>query len=171
MANEYVDLIRPRDLVRLNGSPVTSNDLEVSGSGAGVRLLKSDAAGFSFVTVIPGSLTVGTGVTLSLGVTDDGADAADLGKVVRLGVTVKKLASGSDSLAIGTGAGTEQTVDVMLDATSGEITLGALAIANANLDSAGAGDTALVRVRRIGTHANDTCQGTALLTHVAIKNT
>jgi hypothetical protein len=170
MANEFVAVLRPKDFLPLNGSLGDSN-VGIRGSNAGLRLLKSDAQGFTTVGVINAEHTVSTGVTLSLGVVDDGTDADDLGKVVRLGVTVKKLVSGSDTLDIATNAGTEQTVDVTLDATAGEIVLGSLAIANANLDSTGAGDTFMMRVRRVGSASQDTCRGTALLTHVYVRNT
>lgn len=171
MANEFIAVLRPRDFTRLNGGPLASNDVAQRASLAGLRLLKSDASGFAAVAVLNAEHTYGTGITLSIGVLDDGADSNDLGKVVRLGVTVKKLATGADTLDIATSAATEQTVDVTLDSNSGEIVLAALAIANAALDSAGAGDTFEIRVRRLGTHANDTCMGTAVLTHLYIRNT
>jgi hypothetical protein len=172
MANEFVAQIDASRLLPLNGSPTAYMDtLSVSGSVLGRRLLKSDSQGFSFLHPINAEHTMGTGLTLQLGVVDDGADSNDLGKVVRLGVTVKLITSGSDTLAIGTAAGTEQTVDVTLDATTGEIVLGSLAIANANLDSAAVGNLILVRVRRLGTASQDTCTGTPILTHVYVRNT
>lgn len=171
MPNEMVAVLRPRDFYRLNGAHLDDSCLIQRGSVGGLRLLKSDTQGFTAITAINAEHTMGTGLTLSIGVLDDGGDADDLGKVVRLGVTVKTLATGADTLAIGTSAATEQTVDVTLDATSGEIVLAALAIANANLDSAAVGSTILVRVRRIGTASQDTCQGTAVMTHLYIRNT
>jgi hypothetical protein len=169
--NEMVAVLRPRDFYRLNGGYPDDSCLVQRGSVAGLRLLKSDTQGFTAVTAINAEHTMGTGLTLSIGVLDDGTDAADLGRVVRLGVTVKTLATGADTLDIATSAATEQTVDVTLDATAGEIVLASLAIANANLDSAAVGSTILIRVRRIGAASQDTCQGTAVLTHVYIRNT
>jgi len=170
MANEFVDILRPADFFRANGS---QHDAFVAPSNSlgGLRLLKSDTAGFLAISNIPGSLTVGTGLTFVYHVVDDGTDANDLGKVIRLGITVKELLTGADTLAIGTGAATEVTEDITLDATSGEIVIASEAIANAALDSIGAGDSFLIRVRRIGTASQDTCQGTALLTHLIVKNT
>ena len=172
MANEMIAVLRPKDFFRLNGEPSQNPySLTPGGDMGGLRLLKSDSKGFTAVCVINAEHTVGTGITLKIGVTDDGADSDDLGKVIRLGITVKKLASGTDDFDIDSAAGTEQTVDITLDATSGQVVEGAKAIANANLDSAGAGDTFLMRVRRIGDASQDTCQGTAVLTHVYIRNT
>lgn len=170
MANEFIQVLRPLDLIPLQGSERDAQ-LVTSGTARGRRLLKSDDDGFSAIVVPPAENTQGTGWTLSIGVVDDGADSDDLGKVVRLGVTVKLLATGADTLVVTTAGSAEATVDVTLDATSGEIVLAALAIANAALDSVGVGNTALVRIRRIGSHANDTCKGTAILTHVYIRNT
>jgi hypothetical protein len=170
MANEFIDILRPKDFYRANGS-MHDDGLAVTGSVAALRLAKSDTAGFFAVCNVPGSLTQGTGHTYVLHVCDDGADASDLGKVVRLGITVKELLTGADTLAIGTSGATEVAVDVTLDATTGELVVSSNAIANASLDSIGVGDSFLLRIRRIGTHANDTCQGPVLLTHVVVKNT
>ncbi len=172
MANEFVDILRPRDLIRGNGQnsivdlvPTPGGDLQ------GVPLRKLDNEYYQFITQIPGSLTVGTGLTFTAMITDDGVDADDLGKVVRLGVTVKRLVSGTDNTDLDSGASAEATVDITLDATSGEVKSGTAAIANAALDSIAAGDVFAVRVRRIGSHANDTCKGRAILLVVGVKNT
>jgi hypothetical protein len=170
MANEMVAVLRPVDFTRQNG-PLPVNDLVQRFSTAGLRLLKSDAQGFTALVVINNEHTMGTGLTFQAGILDDGSDANDLGKVIRLGITVRTLASGTDEPDITAAAATEQTVDVTLDATTGQIVLGSLAIANANLDSAAVGSTILVRIRRIGTASQDTCQGTAVLTHLYIRNT
>jgi hypothetical protein len=171
MASEYVDFLRPRDFGRLNGASVNEVDMVPRNSALGIRLLKSDSAGFSALAQIPGSLTISTGLTLAIGLVDDGADSNDPGKVIRVGVTVKKIAGGTDSYDIATNAGTEQTVDVTLNSTAGVAVQGSLAITNANLDSAGAGDTILIRLRRLGTASADTLVGPAILTFVGVKNT
>lgn len=142
-----------------------------SGDIRGVSLPKLTDQGYSFNLLIPPNLTMGTGLTLKLPLVDDGANAADLGKVVRIGVTVKKIGGSADTEDIDTGAGTEQTVDVTLDSTTGEVAIGSLAIASANLDSAAVGDLIAVRVRRVADHANDTCKGRAILIGVFVINT
>jgi hypothetical protein len=170
MANELVAQVNPADLFRLGGGPTKYNDRVISGVVGGVRLKKSDANGYSCIVRVPPGLTMGTGLTFTFGLTDDGKDANDLGKVVRLGVTAKRLVGGTDVMDL-TVAGTEQTVDVTLNATSGVLVIGSLAIAAANLDSAVVGDRILFRVRRVGTHANDTCTNAVVLTDINVINT
>jgi hypothetical protein len=171
MAGEYVDSIRPRDLFRLNGAPINMIDHVTRGSMGAARLLKSDNKGYTFRCTLPGNWTYSTGLTFNFDLTDDGADANDLGAGVRLGVTIKKINGGSETTDIAVNAGTEQNVTVTLSSTTNTIVSGSLAIANANLDSAGAGDTILVRVRRIGTDAADTAPGPVLFLGGYIKNT
>ena len=172
MANEDVQQLRPRDFFR-ESTAGTDAALSATPTGDmhGLSLPKLDSQGYTTWFTVDAALTVGTGLTFSLPVVDDGTNSDDLGKVVRLGITVKKLVSGSDTADLDTAAATESTVDVTLDATSGEITVGSKAIANAALDSVGAGDTAMLRIRRLGTNANDTCKGRIILLGVAIKNT
>jgi hypothetical protein len=142
------------------------------GDACGLRLNKLDNQGYILRGLIPGSLTMGTGLTFGFEVTvpDTPDYSTDPGKVVRLGVTVKRIISG-ESLDIDTGAGAEQTVDVTLQATAGLVTVATLAIALANLDSAVVGNRFAARVRRIGSHANDTCRGSVVLTGLDVVNT
>src|SRR5262245_44670312 len=162
MATELVDQVKPKDLMPLNGIPSFPR-LIASNSGPAVPLRKGDTNGYSFLLTIPANLTIATGLTFKLDTVDDGKDAGDLGKVIVRGVTWRKVASGTDNLDIATGAGTEQTSNVTMNATSGVVVTTSIAVANANLGSAGAGDRVEVRVRRIGTSASDTCNGQALL--------
>lgn len=172
MANEFVDMLRPRDFFRANGQNSTVDLVPTPGGDLfGLPLRNLDSEYYHAVVILPGSLTVGTGLTFTLLITDDGVDAADLGAVVRLGVTVKRLVSGTDNTDLDSGAATEATVDITLDATSGEVKSGTVAIANAALDSIAAGDHFALRVRRIGSHANDTANGRAILLSVGVKNT
>jgi hypothetical protein len=170
MANERVAEIYPRDLMRLNGAPLNEVDLVQSGLGMGVRLTKGDTSGYSFLVMIPAGLTVATGFTYTPIIVDDGSNAGDLGKVVRLGVTAKALASGTDDLTA-TGAATEATHDMTLDATTGQVVFTDLAIASASQDSLATGGMALITIRRIGTAAEDTCKGSVLLLGVKVRNT
>jgi hypothetical protein len=170
VANEYIDQLRPRDFLRLNGAPINEVDIVQRGVVGTLPLLKGDTAGYSAFVFIPHNLTIATGFTFELGLVDDGNNANDLGKVVRLGVQVKRLVSGTDNLTA-TGAAAEQTVDVTLDATTNELVAGSLAIANANLDGVATGERMLLLVRRIGTASQDTAPGCVLLTHVAVRNT
>ena len=171
MANELVAELRPRDFMRANG-PLSMVDVAPIGVLGGLRLLKSDTSGFYALIRVPANLTVGTGYTAKALVVDDGADAADPGKVIVVGATLKVLASGTDYATFASDdIGTETTASVTLDATAGQVVEGSLAVANANADSVGAGSWAIVRVRRIGTNASDTCLGTAILLGVHILNT
>lgn len=173
MANEDVQHLRPRDFVR---ESTTGNDgslsLAATGDMMGLVFPKLANQGYTSSFVVPAELTMATGLTFLIFVTDDGTNAADLGKVARFGITVKRIVSGTDSTDIDTGAATEATVDITLSSTSGVVVAGSIAIAAAALDSIVVGNYALIRVRRIADHANDTCNGRVLSPlGVYIKNT
>lgn len=172
MALEFVDILRPRDFSReteMGYAPGMTH--APSGDLSGLPLPKLADQGYVCVSNIPGSLTVGTGLTLKVLLVDDGKSAHDLGKVVRIGITPKRLVGGADTFDLDTNAATETTVDVTLDATSGECVVGTATIANAALDSLLVNYLFGLRVRRIGNHANDTCQGRVILMCITISNT
>jgi hypothetical protein len=121
--------------------------------------------------IIPANLTMATGLTFKLPITDDGTNAGDLGKVVRIGVAAKLIVSGTDNTDIDVGGATEQTVDVTLSATSGVIVTGSLAIALANLDAAAVGGLVMVRVRGVGDASQFTAQGPIILIDPYVLNT
>lgn len=177
MANEFITQLGPRDFFREStfgdtphlyteqaGGPGTSNDVY------GLSLPKLATQGYTALVPISHANTFTTGLTLTFYLVDDGTDSADLGKVIRLGVTFKRLIDG-ESADIDTAAATEQTSDITLQSTSGLIKVSTLAVANANLDSLATGEACLLRVRRISTATQDTCQGRVLLLGVSIKNT
>lgn len=110
--------------------------------------------------IAAGSLT--TGLTFAGLITDDGRTPGDLGRVVRLGVTVKRLVSGENA-DLDVGAATEATTDVTLQAVSGNLTRFTLAIANAGLDSAAVTELLAIRIRRVATASQDTAQGRVFL--------
>ncbi len=168
MANEYEASLRPRDFWRTNG-PITTNDVGPSGAVAGLRLLKSDLTGYTAVFRAT-STAIGTGLTVKILIVDDGKDSNDLGKVVRLGAAVKLIASGTDDLTT-TGIGTEVEASGTLDATSGQAVEVSIALTAAEADSIAALGWGMLRIRRIGTAATDTCKGTALLLAVEVINT
>src|SRR4051812_18502242 len=154
MADEFVDMLRPGVFTPEGFAPggylIASNDIR------GLPCPKLATVAYNAISRIPGSLTVGTGLTFTVYVSDDGSTASDLGLVVRYGITVKRIVSGTDTLDLDTGAATEATTDITLAATTGIVKTGSIAIANAALDSVVTGNHFAVRVRRIGTHANDT---------------
>jgi hypothetical protein len=168
MASEYEVSLRPRDFMRTNG-PLTTNDLAPTGVSAGLRLLKSDVTGYTAIFRLT-STAVGTGLTVKILVVDDGKDSADLGKVVRMGAAVKLIASGTDDLTA-TGIGTEVEGSATLDATTGQAVELSIALTQAEADGIAALGWGLLRIRRIGTAATDTCQGTAILLAVEVINT
>jgi len=179
MANELVAQIGAADLWRegigagWNRSLVTS----LVGSFAGIRLPKqTDAQGYTTIVQIPGSLTMGTGLTFTFALVDNGEYGIDPGKVIRLGLTTKRLAAGNtlsmDGTAGAGGLAAEQTSDVTTQSTAGNLTVATFAIATANLPtSLAVGDLLGVRLRRVGSHANDTFQGSATIVYWGVKNT
>jgi hypothetical protein len=171
MANEFLAQLTPRDFFRESamGTQDMFNLAQV-GDLAGLVFPKLATHGYTALVPISHANTFTTGITLSLYTVDDGADAADLGKVVRFGITPKRLID-AETVDVDTGAATEVTVDVTLESTAGNITVNTVAIANAALDSLASGEAMLLRIRRIGSHANDTCQGRAIVLGASIKNT
>jgi hypothetical protein len=119
---------------------------------------------------IPANLTLTTGLTFFLILTDDGADATDLGKVVKFGFTVKRL-NAAATTDLSASAGAEQTGTVTLQSTTGQVAIFSLAVANANLNSAAVGDLIGVRIRRMGGDAADTCNGRVVVVSGHVKNT
>jgi len=171
MADEFVGSWNPADFFRESGLGYERGmATALSGDMGGLSLPKLADQGYTTIGRIPASLTVGTGLTFALILTDDGSNANDLGKVVRIGLTVKKVAN-DETTDIDTGAATESTVDITLSSTSGGLVLATKAIANAALDSVGAGDHFLLRVRRVSSATQDTCNGRVILLGITVKNT
>ena len=176
MSTELVAALRPLDLIRETSAGADPNVVlsDFVGDLRGVKLPKYKLAnnglyGYTTLAVLPANLTYGTGLTIKFYLTNH--QGSDVGLKVYIGVTVKKLAA-NETTDIDTGAGTEQLVSVTLSSTDGGVAIGSLAIANANLDSAGAGDAVALRIRRKGTDGtNDTAQGAAILLGVDIRNT
>jgi hypothetical protein len=172
MALEFVSDLRPRDFYR-ETSMGYAPDMAYASSAdlGGLPLPKLSDQGYVALFETPGANTQGTGLTFKVALVDDGSSAADLGKVVRIGITVKLIATGADTLDLDTSAATETATDITLDATSGEVVVSAIAIANAALDSVVVNRIAAIRIRRIGSHANDTCNGRVILLGCFVRNT
>jgi hypothetical protein len=183
MAGELITQIDPGALYResTGGYDLVGQSVLV-GTMRGVSLQKvnpGSASGtpavaweyYNFTFFIPTNLTITTGLTFYFQITDDGSDPADLGKVVKLGVTAKKISTGTATPDLSTGAGAEQTQTVTLSSTTQQIVQWSLAVANANLNSAGAGDAVAIRIRRMGADAADTCNGRVVLLNGHVKNT
>lgn len=129
------------------------------------------AYGYTAMFRIPLNLTLATGLTFKSYITDDGQNAADLGTAVVLGITLKRMAANA-TVTLESGAATEVTGTLTLSSTSGGVLIGSIAIANAALPaSTAAGDLLLMRVRRLGSNASDTCQNRVLLYRVEVNNT
>lgn len=171
MAGELVANLTPADFFR--ETSVGYNPWSFSAlvdDVRAMRLNKLDLDGYNCLSHIPGNLTMATGLTFRFALADNGELPSDLGKVVRVGITVKRMITG-ESGDIDAAAGAEQVVNVTLQATARLWTFATLAIANANLDSAVVGDAILWRIRRVGFNAADTAQSGALLLPVAVTNT
>ena len=166
---DRIDIVAPQRFVTENGS-LTMSPLRVVGGVAGFAMAKQDNSGFQFTTRVPTNGTpLSTGLTFQVLLVDD-PNNSDPGKVARFGVTVKKLASGTDDLTQ-TGAGTETAGNATMNATSGVVTALSLAVTTANADSPSAGDLLLVRIRRIGSNAADTHRGVPLVLQVTVSDT
>jgi hypothetical protein len=127
-------------------------------------------AGYTAVRAVAPSPALTTGLTFKILLTDDGSQASDLGKVVRIGITAKRLVN-DEVLVVDAGAAGEQTVDVTLSATTLGVAVASLAITAANLDSPAVGDFILIRLRRVATAAQDTCMGRVVFLGAMVSNT
>jgi hypothetical protein len=125
------------------------------------------ANGWLSIFTLPPGLTYTTGLTFYITTVDDGTFAADLGNTTVFGVAVKKCTAAAPT---GT-TGTEATATITMAATSGVFVQTAVAIVNANLNSAGAGDTICVRIRRIATSTSDLCLGRVIVPAVHVTDT
>lgn len=162
MPNEYVSEIRPRDWFREGSSgydPITY--VTQIGDLWGIAFPKKTDEAYNATFVIPtGTLT--TGLTFSGLLVADGQTAGDYGKVVRLGITVKRLID-DETPSFGTGASAEATVDVTLKASGTLLEAFTVAVANAALDSAAVGNQVGIRIRRISSASQDTALGRVVL--------
>lgn len=165
---DRIDIVPPQRFVPENG-PVTDVKLRQSGAVLGFPLPDADT-GFYFMSRVPTNGTpVSTGLTFQILLVDDPSNS-DPGKVVRLGVTVKKIASTTDDLTA-TGAGTEAVGTATMNATTGIVTALSIAVTTSNADSIAAGDLIEVRIRRTGSNASDTHKGVVLVAQVTVSDT
>lgn len=166
MANELIASWGPSDLRRNTSVGYDSRlSRSIVGGGAvdGIALPKNADLSCNLIAKVPGNATLTTGIKVDLVVIDDGKEAFDLGKVAVLGVAVKVLDDNTDSLDAAVGGGTEVTGNATLAATSGVVRVVTVSVPNASLDGAAAGDTILVRIRRVANNASDTLNGRVLL--------
>ena len=162
MATEAVASLGTGSFTRLSslgGDPnvntALSNDLR------GLSFPRGDEAGYSATFVVPTG-TITTGLTFRFIITDDGGDAADLGKAVRFGILAKKLTANATT-SFGAAAGTEVAANVTLSSTASGAAVATIAVTNANLGTPSVGDIVAIRIRRISSNAGDTCQGRVIV--------
>lgn len=129
------------------------------------------AYGYTAAFRIPLNLTLGTGLTFKCYLADDGQNVNDLGTQVVVGITLKRMAANA-TWSLESGAAAEVTGTATLSSTASGVEILSIAIANGSLPaSTAAGDLLLMRIRRIGTNASDTCVNRVLLYRVEINNT
>lgn len=181
MASEIVAAFNNCDWQRetdMGSEPELQSRLNPNCDVRGINFTKyarGNLVSYGYLTTfrIPANLTLTTGLTFKWLVTDDGTNAQDLGLAVRFGITLADLTQGNTlQLETGTELATEAAANVTLSATSGKAVVGSIAIVNANLPaSAAVGDFFLMRLRRIGTNAGDTCYGNVLVYAFTVQNT
>lgn len=163
MANELVAPLV--DALQRETSIGYEPGLQLAGSGTlrGLTLPKNAKNAYDVLVKIPGNATLTTGLRVDVVVVDDGSDAADLGKGVVIGASVKLLADNTDTADLTTGAGAEVTATVTLAATAGLVRISTISIPNASLDGAAAGGWIGIRLRRVADNPADTCMGRVIL--------
>jgi hypothetical protein len=144
------------------------------GEGKGTGLWKNAASGVIAWFRVPETVTLGTGLTVSILLADD-VQYPGAGLKPYIGVTVGPIVSGTTTLdegAAGPFAGsTEVAAQVTMPATSGVLVVASFALPNADLNSLAAGSWAAIRVRRLGTNASDTHPGRVVLLGAQVRNT
>jgi hypothetical protein len=185
MASESVASLGPLDFQRETDWGGDVSTQLVSGSGESAQPAGPDIRGLSLPKYvlsgrgsygytatfrIPANLTLATGLTFKVYLTDDGANARDLGSIVVIGLTIKRLAANAN-LDVDSGAA-EVTANATLSSTPGGVSIPSIAIANAALPASTAvGDLLLMRIRRVGSSVSDTAPGRAVLHRVEVQNT
>ncbi len=169
MATETVEVLHPRDWHRESSMGEDASLNQVASNDVFGLALPKLTGGYTATCFLAANLNMATGLTFMVATVDDGKSAADLGKVVRIGITVKRLVSAGTTFDLDADSSTEVATDITNDATAGEVVVTSIALTA--LDSLAVGEAFAVRIRRIGDHANDTCQGRVIMPLVAIKNT
>jgi hypothetical protein len=128
---------------------------------------------YNGIWYVPAGIALATGLTFKLIFTDDGLSAADLGTVVRIGVTPFNFTTALSVVdwSLAASHGTETFLSLTLGATTGLPVIGSIAIVTANLASLAAGSVFGMRIRRVGDNAADTCPGRVLLLGGQINDT
>jgi hypothetical protein len=183
MASEFVAFLQPNDFNRetdMGREPALNLAFNPINDLPGLSLPKYArgnlvAYGYTTTFRIPANLTLGTGLTFKVYLSDDGQNAIDLGKVVKVGITLLDITQGPSNFDLDTAEtelATEVTASATLASTTGVASVTSVAIANAALPaSIAVGDVVAMRIRRVGTNAADTCTGRVLLYCVAVQNT
>ena len=153
------------DTVNQSAPHITSN-----GASRGISLNKFFIAGqlteyYNWIGYIPLNVTITTGLTWKMMITDDGTNSADLGLAVRLEVTPYNLSASGAIVdwSVSGSKGTVTAANVTLSSTSGGVATCSIAIVAANLASLASGNWFGFRIRRVGDNAADTCLGRVLL--------
>jgi hypothetical protein len=130
------------------------------------------AYGYTATFRIPANLTMGTGLTFKVYLTDDGSNSVDLGKNISFGITLKRLAANATD-DVDVSAAAEVITACTLSSGTAGVSITSIAIATASLPTSTAvGDLLLIRVRRKGSDStNDTCSGRVILLRVEAQNT
>ncbi len=141
----------------------------------GVPLAKAERGhsqlkGYAGLFHVPLDASLGGGFSFLFVATDDGDQVADLGKTVRIGITLKRLPPNA-VLDITTGAAAELFLTATLSTTSGAVSLTSLTVPVGSLPAGLApGDMVLCQFRRIGSDTvHDTCPGRVLLLGIDIS--
>lgn len=168
-------LALPRDFWNGNG-PNQQLSERTSGIGAGLPLgrgVGNPAPGdawYFFGRIWANGTPLPTGLTFGLLWSDD-PDNSNPAGVVRIGISVARIVSGTYNVRTPTAFGTEVLASLTAPATVGIVTLSSVAVANANLQSLAAGEPFAVKVRRVPTDAADTHTGRILIHAMTVRDT
>jgi hypothetical protein len=181
-AGSLLTQFTPSDLFRetsvgYNLTPQSTVYATSNGASRGLSLPKLIQAQlieyYNGMWILPTLVAVGTGLTHKLVITDDGTDANDLGKVVRIGITPFNLSTALTVVdwSLAASQGTETFANLTLGSTTGLPKILSIAIVAANLASLASGNLYGIRIRRVGDNAADTCNGRVILLGGEITDT
>lgn len=176
MANEFTAAFNAADVIaETAGGPTGGmnqlNNPTPVGLGMGAGFGPKQTSTCLGLFRVQNAALLATGLTVELVLADD-VNNPGAGKNAVFGVTIGPITSGTSTFdeSVLTSA-TEVTATVTMPATPGVMVIQAIALPVADLHGLAAGNTALVRIRRLGSNSSDTHPGRVVMLNADVRNT
>ena len=170
--------VRPAEFTPDNGPQTGFSRIRPAGALVGLPLGKEDGLSFLFQIPVNGT-PLSTGLTVELTWVDDPINP-QAGGVINLGVEIIPITSGTTTDVDPAYGTNEVQATATIPATAAAFLSTSVAVANAKLSSAAAGNFVLVHIRRAGVYnatgaaasaSSDTHAGRPYLLGVVVKDT